>query len=64
MALIDIKAIEQEAQSEINKEVTAKAKNALVKKLRDLENARGIVRNIEAEISDLKASIADGSFVG
>lgn len=64
MALIDIKAIEKDAQDEINKEVQGKAKTALVKKLRDLENARQIVRNIERDIDDLKASIADGSFAG
>lgn len=64
MALIDIKAIEKEAQKQINEEMQSKAKAALVKKLRDLENAKQIVRNIERDIEDLKASIADGSFVG
>lgn len=64
MALIDIKAIEQEAQKQINAEIQDKAKTVLVKKMRDLENAKQIVRNIERDIEDLKASIADGSFVG
>ena len=64
MALVEITDIEKEAQEEIRKEIQGKAKGALVKKLRDLENAKQIVRNIEREIGDLKASIADGSFTG
>lgn len=64
MALIDIKAVKDEARKEIADEQGKKAKEALKKKLRDLENAKGIVRNIEREISDLEASIEDGSFAG
>lgn len=64
MALFDIKAVEDEAKAEIHKEIQGKATKALVKKLRDLESAKQIVRNIEREIDDLKASIAEGSFVG
>lgn len=63
MALIDITNLEAEAQKEISDEITAKAKDAIKRKLRDLEAARAVVRNIEREIDDLKASIADGSFV-
>ena len=62
--MIDIKAVKEEARAQIAKETGEKAKNALVKKLRDLENAKGIVRNIERESADLEASIADGSFTG
>lgn len=64
MALFDIKTIEAEAQKQINDEFQGKAKTALVKKLRDLDNAKQIVRNIERDIDDLKASITDGSFAG
>lgn len=63
MALIDIKAVEAEALKEIGDERSKKAKTALIGKLRQLESAKQVVRNVEAEIADLKASIADGSFV-
>lgn len=62
--MFDIKKVEDEAKAEIAKEQAEKAKTALVKKLRDLENAKRIVANIQREIDDLKASIADGSFSG
>lgn len=64
MPLIDIKNIKDEAAQELRAEVTRKAKEALKGKLRNLENARQIVRNIEREIEDIEASIADGSFTG
>ncbi len=64
MALFDIKAVEDEANAEISKERADKAKRALVTALRKREAASQVVRNIEAEIDDLKASIADGSFSG
>lgn len=62
MALIDIKQVMAEAQAEVTKERADKAKKALVTKLRALDAAQQVVRNIEAEVEDLKASIADGSF--
>ena len=61
--MIDIKKIQADARAEIAKEQGDKAKVALVKKLRDLASAQAIVRNIEREITDLEASIADGSFI-
>lgn len=64
MALIDIKDVKKQALAEINKEKSDKAKTALVTALRKLEAAKQVVRNIEAEVRDLEASIEDGSFVG
>jgi hypothetical protein len=60
--MIDIKQVIKDAELEVSKERSEKAKRALVTKLRALEGAKQVVRNIEAEIEDLKASIADGSF--
>ena len=60
---VNISEIEEAAREEIQKEITGKAKNAIVKKLRELESARNIVKNIEREIEDLRQSIVDGSFV-
>lgn len=62
--MIDIKAVKEEARKEIAEEQGKKAKDALKRKLRDLEAAKNIVRNIEREINDIEASIADGSFAG
>lgn len=62
MSLINIEQIDADARAEIAKEVAGKAKTALVAAYRKREAAQQVVRNIEAEISDLKAGIADGSF--
>lgn len=62
MALIDIKAITEQARKEVNEEQSKRAVVALKKKLTALEDAKQIVRNIENEIKDLEASIADGTF--
>ena len=63
MALFDISSIEQEAMAEINKERNEAAKKALVRLLRQREDAKQIVVNFDRQIEDLKASITDGSFV-
>ena len=62
--MLDIKAVKEEARKKIADEEAEKAKVALVAKLRTLESAKKVVANIEREISDLEASIADGSFPG
>lgn len=54
---IDIKAIKKAAQEELNKERAERVTAALKKKLRDLDNAKQIVANIERDISDLLAEI-------
>jgi hypothetical protein len=60
--MFDINAVRKEAENEIAAEKAAKAKSALKVKLRALDAAKQVVKNIEAEISDLTASIGDGSF--
>lgn len=62
MSLIDIKAVKAAAQKELSEERAKRVTAALKSKMRDLDNARQIVRNIEREIADLEASIEDGSF--
>lgn len=61
--MIDIAAVEKEARAEIIKERNDAAKKALVKKLRELELSKCITMNLERELEDIKASLADGSFV-
>lgn len=62
--MFDIKKVKEEAAKEIAEEQAKKAKSALVTALRKLEAAKQVVRNLEAEIRDLEASIEDGSFAG
>ena len=62
--MIDIIAMEKEAREEVAKAVMEKAKIAFKKKLLELEAAKSVVHNIEREIIDLKADIANGSFTG
>ena len=62
--MIDIKSVTQQARKEVAEEQAKKAITALKRKLTDLANAQQIVKNIERDIADLEASIADGSFAG
>lgn len=59
-----IQQVREEAEAQLKKELTDKAKTALIKKLRDWDTAKKIVANIEREIADLEKSIEDGSFSG
>lgn len=61
--MIDIKAVKDTARKEVLDERMKIAVGAIKRKLNDLENAKQVVKNIEREIADLEASIADGSFV-
>lgn len=62
MSLIDIKAVEQEAQATINKERADKAKGLLVKQMRAVEAAREVLRGEELKLADVKRQIEDGTF--
>ena len=61
---VDAASIEEQARKELAEEKAKKAKEALKIKLRSLDSAQQIVKNIEREIEDLKASLTDGSFAG
>jgi hypothetical protein len=62
--MFDIKLAKEAANKQIAEEKAALATKALVKKLRELDAAKSIVKNIEREIADLEQSISDGSFTG
>jgi hypothetical protein len=62
--MIDIKGVAAQARKEVAEEQAKKAVMALKRRLTDLANAQQVVKNIEREIADLEASIADGSFPG
>jgi exonuclease VII small subunit len=60
--MIDITGVAAQARKEVAEEQAKKAVGALKRKLTDLANAQQVVKNLEREIADLEASIADGSF--
>lgn len=60
MALLDIKKIKEEALKEVNKDAEEKAKSLIKNKLREVEQARKILRNLERELEDLYVDIAEG----
>lgn len=62
--MIDVKGVAAQARKEVAEEQAKKAVVALKRKLTDLANAQQIVKNIERDVADLEASIADGSFAG
>jgi hypothetical protein len=62
--MIDVKGVAAQARKEVAEEQAKKAVTALKRKLTDLANAQQVVKNIEREIGDLEASLADGSFAG
>jgi hypothetical protein len=61
--MFDIKKVKEEAAKQLADEKAEKAKKALVAKMRARDAAADVLRNIDREITDLEASIADGSFV-
>jgi hypothetical protein len=62
--LVDIKTVEAQARKEVNEEASKVAVNALKRKMKQLADAQQIVKNIERELDDIRASITEGSFVG
>lgn len=59
--MFDINAVEKEAQAEINKEKIDKAKRALMAQMRQVEQARQVLRAEELKLADLKVQISDGT---
>ncbi len=59
--MIDIKAIKEEARKDMQKELAEKAKTAIVRQLRVVETARGILRAEEQKLADIEQQIGDGT---
>lgn len=55
--LTDVKSLREEAQKEYEQEKQAEAKKQIKAKLKELDNAKKIVRNIEREIEDLQLKL-------
>lgn len=60
-ALFDIKAVKDQAAKELAEERVKKAKDALVKQMRVVEAARGVVRAEEMKLADLEQQIEEGT---
>lgn len=56
--MFDIKAVEAEAKKEINEAKATEAKKKIKTKLKQIEDARAIVRNLEEEYQVLLRDIA------
>ncbi len=59
--MIDIKKVKADALAEITKERTDKAKNALVRQMRVVEQAEQVLRAEKLKLADIEAQIADGT---
>lgn len=59
--MIDIKKVKDEAQAEFTKEKTEKAKAALIRQMRVVEQARTILRGEELKLADIEQQITDGT---
>lgn len=55
-AMIDINEVEKKAREELAKEKFDSVKDKLISKLKELDSAKKVVRNIETEIEQIKAS--------
>lgn len=59
--MIDIKAVKEQAAAEFQKEKTEKAKAALVKQMRVVEQCKTVLRGEELKLADIEQQIADGT---
>lgn len=55
----DVKSILKQAEAEVAEELAKANKEKLKKKLKEIESAKLIVRNLEREIEDLMTEMAD-----
>lgn len=57
--MFDIKKLINEAENEVAEEAIKRAKERIVMKLREREKAKKILANIERELEDLYAELAN-----
>lgn len=60
--MIDIKAVKEEARKQFAEEGSKKAKEALIRQMRVVEQARQCLRAEEMVLGDLERQIEDGTF--
>lgn len=61
MSIIDIAAVEAEANKVISEERSKRARDALVKQLRVVDQAEQVLRAERLKLEDIKTQIADGT---
>ena len=59
MALLDIKAIREEAEKEFAEEKSKEAKGKIKTHMAKIEQAKLVVRNLERELDDLMQKITE-----
>jgi len=59
--MLDINGLLKEVEVDLNKEKIERAKRQLKDKLRQIDNAKLILANLEREKADLMVSITDGT---
>lgn len=57
--MLDIKKVKEEAEKELREERETEAKEEVKDKLKALDDARAIVRNLERELQDLYAELGE-----
>lgn len=58
--MLDVNEVKKAAEAELVEEASKAAKEKIKSKMRELERARQIVRNVEREINELYADIGAG----
>lgn len=56
---LDIKKVSEQAQKEVREEREAEAKEQVKDKLKELDDAKAVVRNVERELEDLYAELGE-----
>lgn len=59
--MVDIKALQDEVESELRDEENKRAKAALKQNARDIASAKQVLANLERKKLDLIAAIGDGT---
>ena len=57
--MFDVKAVQDEARKELMEERATAAKKKIKDKLRQLEDAKKVVRNIERELEEINIEIGE-----
>lgn len=59
MKMFDVKKVREEAEKELREEAEEAAKKKLISKLKELDRARKVVRNLERELEEIELDIGE-----
>ncbi len=57
--MFDVKKVREEAEKELREEAEEAAKKKLISKLKELDRARKVVRNLERELEEIELDIGE-----